>query len=83
MKDFEWIYKSFIGAGGAVFTFLVDYYSPLMAAVAGTLTVIYLAQQVIYTHWKKNASLEVWEHEKEEREYQKNSRKTHKSKDPL
>jgi hypothetical protein len=77
MQDFQWIHKVFIGAGGTLFSFFIEHYSVVMSSIAGTLTVIYLLQQVIYMHMRKAASKEEWEHQRTEREYQVRSRERH------
>ena len=75
MQELHWIQKIFIGASGTFFSIAIEEVSTITSVVAGIFTITYMLQQIAYMHMKRNASLAEWQHEKDEREYQRSIRK--------
>lgn len=71
MKEFDWISRFFIGAGGTSFSVIIQEYSLIVSLVAAVLTVFYMYQQIMYMHWKKRHSVSEWAHSKKVRELER------------
>lgn len=80
MQDFEWIQRLFIGIGGSVSSFMLETYSIILSAIAATLTAFYMYQQIMYMHFKKNASEKHWDFESEKRKFEREKQRFERKK---